>query len=168
MSLAIKIIGSVLIVSACFLTGYSMARNLSVRRDFLKNLIVFLSSLSTNLRYNSSDIFTLVSLCARDDEMSYFRFDDTLINQPFETMWAEKVSSLPKSLSLKKSDKELLYEFGRELGKTDVDGQLKHIELYKTVFEKQLSSAEEDINKKSKLYKTMGFFVGVSAVLVMI
>lgn len=168
MSLAIKIIGSVLIVSACFLTGYSMARNLSVRRDFLKNLIVFLSSLSTNLRYNSSDIFTLVSLCARDDELSYFRFDDTLINQPFETMWAEKVSSLPKSLSLKKSDKELLYEFGRELGKTDVDGQLKHIELYKTVFEKQLSSAEEDINKKSKLYKTMGFFVGVSAVLVMI
>lgn len=168
MSLAIKIIGSVLIVSACFLTGYSMARNLSVRRDFLKNLIVFLSSLSTNLRYNSSDIFTLVSLCARGDELSYFRFDDTLINQPFETMWAEKVSSLPKSLSLKKSDKELLYEFGRELGKTDVDGQLKHIELYKTVFEKQLSSAEEDINKKSKLYKTMGFFVGVSAVLVMI
>lgn len=168
MSLAIKIIGSVLIVSACFLTGYSMARNLSVRRDFLKNLIVFLSSLSTNLRYNSSDIFTLVSLCARDDELSYFRFDDTLINQPFETMWAEKVSSLPKSLSLKKSDKELLYEFGRELGKTDVDGQLKHIELYKTVFEKQLSSAEDDINKKSKLYKTMGFFVGVSAVLVMI
>ena len=110
-----------------------MSRNLFVRRDFLKSFIVFLSALSTNMRYNSSDIFTLVSLSVREEEMSFFKFDNTLHNQPFETAWSERIRLLPKSLSLKKSDKELLSEFGRELGKTDIDGQLKHIELYKTV-----------------------------------
>lgn len=168
MFLAIKLIGCVLIVSACFLAGYTMSRNLIVRRDFLKSFIVLLSSLSTNIRYYSSDIFALVSLSAKDEELSYFRFDDALHNQPFEISWDEKISLLPKSLSLKKSDKELLCEFGRELGKTDIDGQLKHIELYKTVFEKQLYSAEDEISKKSKLYKTMGLFVGISIALMMI
>ena len=100
--------------------------------------------------------------------MSYFKFDNTLHNQPFETAWSERIRLLPKSLSLKKSDKELLSEFGRELGKTDIDGQLKHIELYKTVFEKQLYSAEEEISKKSKLYKTMGLFAGISIALMII
>lgn len=168
MFLAIKLIGCVLIVSACFLTGYTMSRNLFVRRDFLKSFIVFLSALSTNMRYNSSDIFTLVSLSVREEEMSFFKFDNTLHNQPFETAWSERIRLLPKSLSLKKSDKELLSEFGRELGKTDIDGQLKHIELYKTVFEKQLYSAEEEISKKSKLYKTMGLFAGISIALMII
>lgn len=161
-----KIIGSILIISASFLIGYLKSKNLYSRRDFLKSFIVFLNSLATNIRYNSADIFTLVSMSARDDNISYISIEENDI--PFDMQWKEKISSLPSSLSLNNSDKELLYEFGYELGKTDIDGQLKHIELYKNLFNKQLSSAEEDIIKKSKLYKTMGLFAGVSTALMII
>ena len=162
----LKVIGSVLIISASFLIGNSKSRNLYKRRDFLKSFIVFLNSLSTNLRYETMDIFTTVSLCARDENLSYISIKEN--KQPFDQQWHQQILSLPSSLSLKKSDTELLKEFGNELGKTDIDGQLKHIELYKNLFQKELMSAEEDILNKSKLYKTMGLFAGISTTLMII
>lgn len=163
----LKIIGAVLLVSACFFVGLSKSRALYRRRDFFKSFIVFLSTLETNLRYNCSDIFILVSLCAKSCELSYFIIDQSS-DKPFVSVWNKIVSSLPSCLSLKNSDIELLLEFGSHLGKSDLDGQLKHVELYKEIFSNQLSLADEDINKKSKLYKTMGLFVGISTALLII
>ena len=78
------------------------------------------------------------------------------------------MSELPKSLALKGEDKKLLTDFGSELGKSDLEGQIKHLQLYQSMFQRQLLSAQNEIAKKSKLYKTMGLFVGVSVALVMI
>ena len=168
MFLVLKIIGSFMLVGASFSVGCIFSKNLYRRRDFLKSFIVFLSSLSTHIRYDPSDIFTLVSMCANTDELSCFDFDDKHFLKPFDELWIEKVKSVPNSYSLTKDDKQLLFEFGTNLGKTDVEGQIKHIELYKISFAKQLSQSEEAIVKKSKLYKTMGFFVGTAAALIMI
>ena len=87
---------------------------------------------------------------------------------PFYRIWSERVNAIPAKFGLKKGDAALLLEFGEQLGKTDVDGQLKHLELYEALFKKQLTDAENEINKKSKLYKTMGFFVGTAAALMII
>ena len=53
--------------------------------------------------------------------------------------------------------------FGEKLGKTDLEGQLSHIELYRALFQKQIKEAEDDAQKKSRLYRTLGIFGGVSA-----
>ncbi len=127
---------------------------------------MFLTSLSTNIRYEATDIFTTISICARDENLSYISNIEN--NLPFDEQWQQKILSLPSSLSLTKSDIALLKEFGNELGKTDVDGQLKHIELYKNLFQKELVTAEEDIINKSKLYRIMGLFVGISTALMII
>lgn len=163
----LKITGSVMLVSACFLVGFLRSKALYKRRDFFKSFIVFLSSLETNLRYNSSDIFTLVSMCAECCKLKHLSIDKNA-DKPFVSAWNERVSELPDSFSLKKADRELLVEFGSQLGKSDLDGQLKHVELYKAIFSNQLSLANEEIAKKSKLYKTMGLFVGISIALLII
>ncbi len=163
-----KIVGGGLLICACFAYGCCMSKNLYMRMNFIKSFIVFLSALSTNIRYNSADIFTLVSISARSEELSALKIKDDIPNCPFGVIWEERIKSIPKCYSLTKEDKELLTEFGSQLGKTDIDGQLKHIELYKAVFKKQLANSEEAIIKKSKLYKTMGFFVGTAAALLMI
>jgi len=164
--LLLKLIGSVLIISSAFLIGNSKSRKLYKRRDFLKSFIVFLNSLSTNIRYEAMDIFATVAVCKRDENLSYISIKEN--TQPFDKQWQQQILSLPNSLSLNKSDIELLIEFGNELGKTDIDGQLKHIELYINLFQKELMSAEEDIINKSKLYKTMGLFAGISTTLMII
>lgn len=166
--LVLKITGAILLVSASFTIGCVFSKKLYSRRDFLKSLIVFISNLSTQLRYNSSDIFTIITLSAQISELEFFDFTDNELAQPFYEQWKEKIQLLPKSLSLNRSDIDLLTEFGLELGKTDIDGQLKHIELYNTIFEKQLNDAENAIIQKSKLYKTMGFFAGTAVALMII
>ncbi len=168
MFLLLKIIGAVLIIFAGFSAGSCFSHNLFARRDFLKKLMVFLSNLSTNIRYNSADIFSISTLSAQTSDIEYFKFEETEFNTPFSKQWEEKIKSLPNSLSLIKTDKEFLKEFGSELGKTDVEGQLKHIELYKSIFEKQLDDAERDIKQKSKLYRTMGLFAGTTIALMII
>ena len=80
----------------------------------------------------------------------------------------EKVKQLSSEIPLSKSDISMLNDFGGQLGKTDTEGQLKHLELYEVSFSKQLSSALDAITKKSKLYKTMGFFAGSAIALMMI
>ena len=91
----LKVIGSVLIISASFLIGNSKSRNLYKRRDFLKSFIVFLNSLSTNIRYETMDIFTTVSFCARDDNLSYISIKEN--TQPFDQQWHQQILSLPSS-----------------------------------------------------------------------
>ena len=83
-------------------------------------------------------------------------------------MWLERVKRLSSEIPLSKSDISMLNDFGGQLGKTDTEGQLKHLELYEVSFSKQLSSARDAITKKSKLYKTMGFFAGSAIALMMI
>ena len=89
-------------------------------------------------------------------------------DRPFDELWFERVKQLSSEIPLSKSDISMLNDFGGQLGKTDTEGQLKHLELYEVSFSKQLSSALDAITKKSKLYKTMGFFAGSAIALMMI
>lgn len=166
--MAFKIIGVILLILAGFSAGCCFSGKLYSRKNFLKSFIVFLSNLSTQLRYNSSDVFTITSLSAQMSQLDFLDFSNVEFNQPFNEHWKYRIQSLPKSLSLTKADIELLLEFGSELGRTDVDGQLMHIELYKTIFEKQLSESENAIGQKAKLYKIMGFFAGTATALMII
>ena len=165
MFLVIKINGSVLIIVSCFSIGYLKAKNLYIRRDFLSSFIKYLSVLSTNIRYNSDDIFSIVNLSAKTEDLNCFEMSKE-DNVSFEEYWKNKITSLDIKDNLLLTDKTLLSEFGSQLGKKDIEGELQHIELYKRLFEKQLQDAENQIVKKSKLYKVMGFFVGTATALV--
>ena len=131
--------------------GFVLSGRLYKRRDFLKSFTEFISLLATNLRYSGDDIFTLVNSCAENSSLDLLLFSEC--DRPFDELWLERVKQL---------------SFGGQLGKTDTEGQLKHLELYEVSFSKQLSSALDAITKKSKLYKTMGFFAGSAIALMMI
>lgn len=165
--MVLKIIGGLLLVLSGFSTGWFCSKKLSMRKDFFKRIISFVTNLSTQLRYSTSDIFTLVSLSANTSGLNLFEISNET-GAPFYRIWSERVNAISVKFGLKKCDTALLFEFGEQLGKTDVDGQLKHLELYEALFKKQLTDAENEINKKSKLYKTMGFFVGTAAALMII
>ena len=131
--LYLKLLGCAAVALSGLAFGVMKSRSLYARRDSLKRVLVFLSSLATNIRYSSDEISSAVSAAANS-------------------------SDAPNN-----SDKELLLGFGEKLGKTDLEGQLSHIELYRALFQKQIKEAEDDAQKKSRLYRTLGIFGGVSA-----
>ena len=165
--MAVKIIGCVLLVIATTLVGFIKSHKLYSRRDTLLSFGVFLNSLSTNIRYNSSDIVSLVSMCNDDfSRMIVNNLSD--VNVAFSERWNNAVDKLPISCSLNQKDKEIMHSFGEKLGVTDVEGQIKHIELYQQIALGQVENADKEISDKSKLYRTMGFFAGTAAALVLI
>ncbi len=158
----LKLFGALLLALAGLGGGLTFARRLAVRRDFLSRLIGFLSSLTTALRYRGDDIYTSVNSCGE------LFFVEESVSNSFETAWKECVSDFPKKYRLSKRDYSLLEKLGSGLGTTDIEGQLEHIEYFRALFERQLGEAREDVARKSKLYQTLGLFIGVSAALMIL
>ena len=58
--------------------------------------------------------------------------------------------------------------FGKLLGKTDKKGQISEIEISQSFIEKQIEKAEQEKNKNSKLYKSLGVSLGIGIVIILI
>ncbi len=158
----LKIIGAFLLAAAGFGFGCAPARRLAARREFLRRALTFISCLSTELRYRNDDIFSLVNSCGELFQVSQSG------SSPFYSSWRACIGRLRFRWSLTPRDTELLDELGSRLGTTDSEGQLTHLEHYRALFERQLAEARSDAEQKTKLYKTLGLFVGVSAAIMLL
>lgn len=150
-----KLIGCLLVVCTGTMIGFVLSGRLYKRRDFLKSFTEFISLLATNLRYSGDDIFTLVNSCAENSGLDLLLFSEC--DRPFDELWLERVKELSSEIPLSKSDISMLNDFGSQLGKTDTEGQLKHLELYEVSFSKQLSSARDAITKNQSYIKQWDF-----------
>lgn len=150
-----KLIGCLLVVCTGTMIGFVLSGRLYKRRDFLKSFTEFISLLATNLRYSGDDIFTLVNSCAENSSLDLLLFSEC--DRPFDELWLERVKRLSSEIPLSKSDISMLNDFGGQLGKTDTEGQLKHLELYEVSFSKQLSSARDAITKNQSYIKQWDF-----------
>ncbi len=167
MSLTIKIIGCILLIAASTLLGFKKSNKLHRRKELISIFLVFLDSLSTNIRYSTDELSVMLSKCEDSfGRMIYNSYKET--NGSFFNRWKQAVLSVSNAFSPKYEDKQLLCSFGERLGLTDVEGQLKHIELYKSLAKAHLDDCNKDIAEKSRLYRTMGFFAGTAAALIII
>lgn len=143
-----------------------LTKKLISRREFFERFCVFLSVLKTQIRYSSSDIFTLINLSAKGAGIDCLFGENTDV--PFSLFWQDLIDNIPKSNGLNNSDKELLINFGSGLGTTDTEGQLRHIELYLGMFQNRLEESKAELNKKSAVYKALGLFGGISAAIIIL
>lgn len=160
---------SVIIVFCCFtLAGFYFSYKLSRRQLFLKDFIAFLKTFETHIRYSADDIFTLINMSMTSASLLPIKEYIVSNKGSFNDLWLTSMSLINKQTGLTTQDKALLEEFGAALGTTDGQGQINHIELYTTLFQKSLDEAQEELNAKSKLYKMLGFFAGTAFALMVI
>lgn len=164
--LVIKLTGCLLIASAGFFTGCVLTQRLKNRRDFYDKFNVFISLLQTQIRYNSADIFSLVISSAKGSGLEIFEAPE--IDMPFTSFWENSLNTIPKKYGLNNSDRELLLEFGSALGTTDIEGQLKHLELYSEIFQNRLNECETALKDKSRIYRALGLFGGISTAIIIL
>jgi stage III sporulation protein AB len=53
------------------------------------------------------------------------------------------------------------------LGKTNLEGQVREIELTQSFLKKQIEDAEQERQKNEKLYKTLGMTIGLAIVILL-
>lgn len=97
----------------------------------------------------------------------FLKASKKLQNQNLENAWSEAISEEYFSLNLTSEDIELVKSLGNVLGKTDIDGQMSEIEQFKILLENQIKNAEEEKNKNSKMYKSLGTIIGLAIVIIL-
>ena len=70
--------------------------------------------------------------------------------------------------NLNKQDIEIIKDFGKILGQTNLQGQLGKVKLTLGFLENQIKEAQEEENRNKKLYKTLGLLTGVGLVIILI
>lgn len=155
----LKLCGAMLLAAAGFGAGRLYVRRLRLRRDFLTELLLFLSNLATAVRYQNEDIFSLIQASG---DLFQLHGESTA---SFCEVWHSEVMQLSFRWRINARDVKLLEAFGKRLGTTDTQGQLSHIELYRSLFQKQLTQAKNELEQKAKLYQTLGLFAGIAAAL---
>lgn len=164
--LPLKIIGCIFLVSASSAAGWLLSKRLSERCAFLQACHSFLRTLQTELRYRGEEIFKAVSLSLATAGLPLMLKQES--DKPFFDCWKQAIAAVPRSQGITSSDVAWLTQLGAQLGKTDLDGQLSHLSLMEAKLTVLMHDAQECIDKKARLYKTMGFFVGVSAAILML
>lgn len=169
-----KWIGLLMIALAGVWLGVSASMHLNRRTKTLGQVEKMIVRMDAQIRYTATPVWELVSKAAACDEFSQLSFlKEVGVQQEaqrvdFSTAWGRCIERHGKGADLSREDQELLMEFGKGLGTSDIEGQLNHCRLYQDLFVKQRLLAEQEAAAKGKLYVTLGAAGGMGLALLWI
>ena len=161
-------IGCILLITSTTVIGFYLSLLLQRRMMLFDNLVLFITNVSTSIRYNSNDIY---SILLKEYPYTKIPFLDTVLvkleqGNSVDKSWCNGVDALPFSHGLRKKDKAVIKQFGSKLGTTDVDGQISHCEYFKNLYLSLAQQFKDEYTKCSKVYRSLGFFSGLAFSLV--
>lgn len=170
----IKLFGGLLIVISASLMGVIKASVYKNRANELRELVLILQLLETEICYMSNILRDALLNCARaknDSRASiFFKAAAELLADREMTSaeaWDKSIRDNLKSTSLKEEDAEILAGLGGTLGTSDYEGQVKNIRFVIKQLEVQISKADADSVKYQDMYRKLGFLSGIAAVVIL-
>lgn len=170
----IRMMGLILIIGISITIGNLMAKGYINRVRNLLDFITVLNIFHTKIRYGQEileNIFIDVQKGIKRDVSKIFReVGNNYENQnlTISEIWTNAVEKYFRDLDLTFEDERILIDFGLNLGKTDIEGQLRNIEVTIEKLKGQLVYAKESRDKYGKLYKTMGTLGGMAIAIILI
>ncbi len=147
----IKLILCIVILFCGAVIGIHLSQKLTRRRDVLTEFEVLFHRALIRIEYNAGDLCEVFS-----DNFAGFPFEHTI---PFDIQWQRLIDSF--SYVLSKDDVGMLRSFTKDLGAADVDSQRQHITLFGELLKEHICEAQDDIQKKAKMYRIIPLSVGM-------
>lgn len=157
----LKILGCLLLFLAVSAIGFLFAEKLSKRVKYLKSLKHFSLSCSDEMRYNGKKLFNILS-DYKDDNLHFLSKisrENILLKDELELLLKDYIND---------SDVDVLVEFFKKLGNSDIEGQKTHCAYYFELFGSMLEEAQKELDEKGKLYKTLSVFGGLALLILII
>lgn len=170
----LKIIGSFLVVAASSIIGYMFSRDCGRRPQDLRTLQGLLQMFENEISFLSNiltDAFDKVARASKCEVAKIFR--DTAVNLrencnlSAAKAWENSIQKNIKATSLNQEDEEILISFGKLLGRSDLDGQVKNIRLTINQLNIQERKAEEGRKKNEAMYRNLGILGGLALVIIL-
>lgn len=150
--------------------GILYSQKYQKRVQELKDFKRAFNILKTKIRYTYAplrDIFDDIAKSLSSKTAIVFEMASNYMDREDATeSWNRAVNE--NEMSITREDKEAIYQFGKLLGKTDIEGQLNEIDLSLTFLESQIEKAEVEKNKNAKLYKSLGSIAGIGIIIILL
>jgi stage III sporulation protein AB len=170
----IKMIGALLIIVATTWTGFEMAKQLSERPRQLRALKSALQSLEAEIMYGHTPLHEAARRLASqlsDPIASFFAGFSKKLTDTETTVkdaWQESLQEIWAATALKKSEFEIMKQFGETLGRHDRYSQQKQILLTLTHLEREEVEAREKQIRYEKMVKSIGFLSGLLLIILLL
>lgn len=168
-----KFIVSIGIIAGCSYIGIYKSKALKTREYILRDMVTFLSLVQNEIKYMLS-ILPNAYEASRQKLITPLKVKIGLIVNDMLNLENEYLidQSIVKNISDIKEitdyDKNVFISTLKNLGRTDLEGQINIIENGINVIQNQIKEANEISNKNSKLYKTVGTIAGIMIVIICI
>ena len=150
--------------------GILMSNRFTNRVKDLKEIKSGLNAFKTKIKFTYEPIPTIfkeISKSIKNHIGNIFeKASKNMETMPAGEAWNKAVEEVQTSLT--KEDVEILKKLSNLLGKVDLQGQISEIELVENFLETQINLAEEEKQKYTKMYKTLGTIIGLAVVIVLI
>lgn len=154
--------------------GMEASRQLSQRPRQMRLFRDALQMLDAEIMFGHTPLRDAAILIAKQIPLPVSRFFDTFAeglsreNASVKSAWEDGLDKVWPSLSLKKSEYEILVQFGETLGKHDRINQQKHIMLTLTHLGREEDAAREKQKQYEKMAKSLGFLGGLLFIILLL
>lgn len=170
--LSIKLIGAVLIVAGCILSGYAFSLTYKKEERLLYDLVRALDYMCCDLEYRMS---SLSDVCRKTSQQCsgvlYDVFSDlsTELDQQIAPDARRCMDAvLAKTRNIPPACKTILQELGTSLGQFGLDGQLRGIENVRNMCNMKAISFTQNKESKIRTYQTLGICGGAAITILLI
>ncbi|ACX64373.1 stage III sporulation protein SpoIIIAB [Paenibacillus sp. FSL H8-0457] len=168
----LKLVGAVLVLGAGTLAGFYQAQQFAARPRQLRELILALQRLETEISYGFTplpDALERIGVSLREPLKSLLA-SAALYMRPDYGLSAQ--DSIRKALgeywrrtSMKSAEREVLEQLSGVLGTSDRQDQIKHIALAVGQLKHEEAAARDDQVKYEKMSKSLGLLIGALIVI---
>ncbi|MDD4729960.1 MAG: stage III sporulation protein SpoIIIAB [Dysgonamonadaceae bacterium] len=164
----LKIMGGIMVVVSSSMIGFIVAGNYRHRPKVLRDLQVALSMLESEINYGHSplpDALKSVSKKCEKNVAALFTIAATnVLSREGLTAgeaWEKSLKEFYSNSYIANNDYEILIAFGKYLGSTDKEDQIKNIRLTLNNLRQQEMASIEEKQKNEKLWKYLGVLSGL-------
>lgn len=168
--LIIKYILIILIGVMCAYIGKLYSKTFYGRVDELKEIKSTLIILETKIKYTYGilpEIFKEISENTKGNVSKlYLKAYENMEFTTAKNSWKEAVKNT--KMKINNEDKEIIKQLSKQLGNTDMEGQIKNIQMVNEFLDNQIEEAEIEKNKNGKMYKKLGITIGLILMIILI
>ena len=171
----LKIIGSLFLLTSAASIGYLKAENLNERVRLLKGFKRMMLCLQGELRFHRAVLWEAFENVSKRLGNPFSTFLEEIScrleskeYESFELLWEEMSQLFLRKEGFAKEDRALFELLGASLGYLDITMQSDSLNLVIQQTDEHIERAKEQLQKKGKLYQTMGITMGAFLVLLII
>ena len=170
--MSLKLIGAAVIVASCGSVGFSMAATHRQEETSLRQLINALDTVSCELQQRLLPLPQLCRIAAEETNGYVGRIFAVLANELEQQIAPEAGICMEKALAsahrLPPITREALSQLGANLGRFDMEGQLKGLQSVRLHCENALESLGQNRENRLRGYQTLGLCAGAALAILLL